>query len=223
MRSATSSRRVPSRFSAQRRKSLSTRTQFSLVNFPDLGGSNAEAAEEQARTRGHAAGYAAGLRAAEVALDRERRAEAAERAAIAALAQERNESHIALLRAAIAAVNARTAPVLDEAHQLIATGAIDLAESIIGIELSDAPRSARAAVTRALRDVDPTTILVLRMHPSTLAALEDDCIVDGITYSADASVAPGDAIADFAEGYLDARISSAISRARIALIEGPAY
>lgn len=206
----------------QRRKSLSTNAQFSLVNFPDLGGSGVEAAEEQARTRGHAAGYAAGLRAAEVALDRERRAEAAERAAVAALAHERAEAHAALLRAAVASINSRTAPVLDEAHQLIAHGSIDLAEAIIGIELSDAPRAARAAVTRALRDVDPAVVLVVRMNPSTLAALEDDCVVEGISYVADPSIAPGDAVTDFAEGYLDARISSAIARARTALIEGPA-
>lgn len=192
------------------------------MNFPDLGGSGVEAAEEQARTRGHAAGYAAGLRAAEVALDRERRAEAAERAAVAALAHERAEAHAALLRAAVASINSRTAPVLDEAHQLIAHGAIDLAEAIIGIELSDAPRAARAAVTRALRDVDPAVVLVVRMNPSTLAALEDDCVVEGISYVADPSIAPGDAVTDFAEGYLDARISSAIARARTALIEGPA-
>lgn len=192
------------------------------MNFPDLGGSGVEAAEEQARTRGHAAGYAAGLRAAEVALDRERRAEAAERAAVAALAHERAEAHAALLRAAVASINSRTAPVLDEAHQLIAQGAIDLAEAIIGIELSDAPRAARAAVTRALRDVDPAVVLVVRMNPSTLAALEDDCVVEGISYVADPSIAPGDAVTDFAEGYLDARISSAIARARTALIEGPA-
>lgn len=201
---------------------MSTNAQFSLVNFPDLGGSGVEAAEEQARTRGHAAGYAAGLRAAEVALDRERRAEAAERAAVAALAHERAEAHAALLRAAVASINSRTAPVLDEAHQLIAHGAIDLAEAIIGIELSDAPRAARAAVTRALRDVDPAVVLVVRMNPSTLAALEDDCVVEGISYVADPSIAPGDAVTDFAEGYLDARISSAIARARTALIEGPA-
>lgn len=201
---------------------MSTNAQFSLVNFPDLGGSGVEAAEEQARTRGHAAGYAAGLRAAEVALDRERRAEAAERAAVAALAHERAEAHAALLRAAVASINSRTAPVLDEAHQLIAQGAIDLAEAIIGIELSDAPRAARAAVTRALRDVDPAVVLVVRMNPSTLAALEDDCVVEGISYVADPSIAPGDAVTDFAEGYLDARISSAIARARTALIEGPA-
>lgn len=192
------------------------------MNFPDLGGSGVEAAEEQARTRGHAAGYAAGLRAAEVALDRERRAEAAERAAVAALAHERAEAHAALLRAAVASINSRTAPVLDEAHQLIAHGSIDLAEAIIGIELSDAPRAARAAVTRALRDVDPAVVLVVRMNPSTLAALEDDCVVEGISYVADPSIAPGDAVTDFAEGYLDARISSAIARARTALIEGPA-
>lgn len=201
---------------------MSTNAQFSLVNFPDLGGSGVEAAEEQARTRGHAAGYAAGLRAAEVALDRERRAEAAERAAVAALAHERAEAHAALLRAAVASINSRTAPVLDEAHQLIAHGSIDLAEAIIGIELSDAPRAARAAVTRALRDVDPAVVLVVRMNPSTLAALEDDCVVEGISYVADPSIAPGDAVTDFAEGYLDARISSAIARARTALIEGPA-
>lgn len=200
---------------------MSTERAFSPVSFPAVGGTPG-LVEAQARTRGHASGYAAGMRAAEQTLRAQMDAAAAEHAALMASTRAQANQLAALLSAAIDAVNDRTAPVVAEAQKAIAEASVDLAEAIIGVELSDAPTSARAAVTRALRDIDPGSVLTLRMHPDTLAALDDTAIVSGLSYSADPSLTPGDAVADFANGHLDARIGSAVARARAALLEGPA-
>lgn len=202
---------------------MSTDVQFSPLSFPPVGsGATTALAEAQARTRGHASGYAAGMRAAEETLRYERAQAAAEHAQVMAAGRERIDALAALLAAAIDGVNARVAPVLADAQQTIAAASVEVAEAVIGVELSDAPTSARAAVTRALRDVDPAAVLVVRVHPQTLAALDEPALVDGINYSADASLQPGDAVVDFADGYLDARIATAVARARAALLEGPA-
>ncbi|MCW4385733.1 FliH/SctL family protein [Salinibacterium sp. SYSU T00001] len=200
---------------------MSTEAAFSPLHFPALG-STPGLVEEQARTRGYASGYAAGMRAAEQTLRTERAAAAAEHARLMDEGRARIDSLAALLTAAVDAVGARVAPVLEEAQKQLAAASVDLAETIIGVELADGPTSARAVVERALRDVDPAVVLSVRVHPETLAALDEAALVDGLNYSADPGLAPGDAIVDFPDGYLDARIGAAVARARAALAEGHA-
>lgn len=200
---------------------MSTEMQFSPLSFPPLGDTTG-LAEAQARTRGHASGYAAGMRAAEQTLRAERQQAAAAHDALMGSARQRSESLAALLAAAVDAVNERVEPVLADAQQALAAASIDLAEAIVGTELADGPASARSIVQRALRTVDPTAVLVVRVHPDSLGFLDETALVTGVHYSADASLQPGDAIVDFADGYLDARISTALARAKAALLEGPA-
>jgi len=201
---------------------MSTDVVFSPVAFPSVGGPAQPADDANARARGHAAGYAAGMRMAEEELRQLAARHAEENAAQLAAADDRADQLAVLLEAAVRSVNARVAPVLDEAQRTLAGAAIELAEAVVGCELADGETSARAAVTRALQGVDPALVLTVRLHPDTLAALDDVALVAGIAYSADPGLAPGDAITDFAEGYLDARISSALDRARSALLDGPA-
>jgi flagellar assembly protein FliH len=200
---------------------MSTDQRFNQLVFPALGDTSG-LAEAQARTRGHASGYAAGMRAAEATLRAERQQAEAEHAELLDAARRRADSLAALLAAAVDAVNERTAPVLDQAQQAVATASIELAEAIIGVELADGETAARSIVARTLRTVDPAVVLVVRVHPETLAALDEPALVTGVTYTADATLQPGDAVVDFADGYLDARIDTAIARARAALLEGPA-
>lgn len=201
---------------------MSTDVTFSPVAFPSLGGPAHPAGGENVRAAGHAAGYAAGMRIAEEELRLLAARHAAEHAALLAEAAGRVDRLVGLLEAAVRGVEARIAPVLGEAQRALAVAAIELAEAVIGCELADGEASARAAVTRALRGVDPALVLTVRLHPDTLAALDEAALVAGITYRADPDLAPGDAITDFAEGYLDARIGSALGRARAALLDGPA-
>src|SRR5690606_34502950 len=113
--------------------------------------------------RGHAAGYAAGMRAAEEALRVQRAALAEEHAQLMRSTRERADALVAALTAAVGAVGRRTAPVLETAQQTIAAASLDLAETIIGVELSDAATGAKAALTRALADIDPAMVLTVRM------------------------------------------------------------
>ena len=199
---------------------MSTDIAFSPIAFPSLGAASEQGSGEPARMQGHAAGYAAGLRAAEAELERRALRQQQEHAAAMAAGAERTEGLAELLRQAIRAVEQRTAPVLADAQQSLAAAAIDLAEAIVGCELADGEASARSAVTRALAAVDPALVLAVRLHPTTLAALDESAMVDGIAYRADDSLQPGDAIAELPDGYLDARISAAVDRARQAMLEG---
>lgn len=203
---------------------MSTEAAFSPLSFPALG-STPGLVEAQARTRGHASGYAAGMRAAEEALQAERDRALAEHAALMEATRTRADALTALLSAAVESVNEHVAPVLAEAQAAIAAASVDLAEAIIGVELADGPTSARAALSRALSDVDPAAVLRVRMHPETLSALESldpARLPEGVSFVADATLASGDAVAELPDGHLDARIGAAVARARAALLDGPA-
>jgi flagellar assembly protein FliH len=197
---------------------MSTDAAFSPLSFPAV--ASRHDGDHPARTRGHAAGYAAGLRLAEEELREQLALLAEEHATAVATATARIDRLAALLEAAVRSVEASVVPVLADAQHSLAHAVIELAEVVVGCELADGETSARAAVTRALDGVDPALVLTVRLHPDTLADLDDAAIVPGITYTADASLEPGDAVTDFAEGYLDARISSALARAREALLGG---
>jgi flagellar assembly protein FliH len=57
------------------------------------------------------------------------------------------------------------------------------------------------------------------MNPDDLALVADAvAAADGIEFVADPGIRPGDAIAELQDGLIDARLSSALDRARTALI-----
>jgi flagellar assembly protein FliH len=59
----------------------------------------------------------------------------------------------------------------------------------------------------------------VRMNPLDLGVLDDAVrAASGVSFTADASIARGDAIADLPLGYLDARIATAVARARAAML-----
>lgn len=202
---------------------MSIDASFSRVTFPTLKTSAQDAVEVSSRAAGHAAGYAAGLRAAaeemaaQAALQEEALAEAI------AEGRARIDAAVATLNAAAEALNQRTIPLLAEAQDALAATAIDLAEAVIGRELSDSDTSATSAMHRALAGVDPALVHLVRLHPDDLAALDADTIsAAGVSFTADASLSRGDAVTEFADGYLDARITAALERARAAILEvGP--
>ncbi|MEA5457147.1 FliH/SctL family protein [Sinomonas sp. JGH33] len=202
------------------------RTEVQPVVFPALRAPG----ESEGFTRGHAAGYAAGLRRAE-AEARARRAEHdAELATILAAGRERVERAVTVLDTAADALAQRVAPVLSEAEAQLAAAAVALAEAVLGRELSDAPRAARAALERALSAPDAASVLRVRLHPDDLALLEglregapDAGTSPGappaVVLVADPTLARGDAVAVYPDGELDARIGTALARAAEALAE----
>jgi len=132
---------------------------------------------------------------------------------------------LAVLERATAAASARTVPALDEAVCSIHQAAIELATAVLGRELASGEGSARAALDRALSlppDVGPLTVRLHREDLARVRALLDEeraTLPAGTELVADAALAPGDAISEFPNGYLDARIGSALERARRALLE----
>ncbi|WP_349899725.1 FliH/SctL family protein [Parafrigoribacterium soli] len=196
---------------------------FAALTFPALKHPNQDAMDAQARTRGHAAGYASGLRAAA----REAEARVVElNAETTAMLNVRNaqlDAALAALDTAARQLHDRAIPTIEQAQDVLVSSAIELAEAILGYELADGPRSARAALARVLEHADPKMLLTVRMHPADIAELDGTApdaahSASGVEIVADASLERGDALGDFADGYLDARIRTALDRARAALL-----
>ncbi|TFC66978.1 hypothetical protein [Cryobacterium sp. TMT2-4] len=207
------------------------RSNFSAVTFPSLQGER-DAGGDASRARGHAAGYTAGLRAAAAEVDARIARLDAEQAAAGAIGQARIDRAVALLGAAAAALHERTVPVIQEAEDTLVATALELAEAILGYSLGDADASARAALGRALATgatgVTGATVTTgalgtirphsVRMNPADLALIDLITRADaGVDFTADADLARGDAIAEFPDGFLDARIGTALTRAKAAL------
>lgn len=193
---------------------------FSPAIFPALRNSHQDAADTKIRASGHAAGYAAGLRAAsEEVAARATRLEAEHEAALQK-GREAVEQAVSRLGAATEALNSRTVPLLRDAQHAIAATAIDLAEMIIGRELGNEETSAQAAIRRALSGVDLAVVHSVRMNPADLALLGDTVLADaGVTFVPDVTLSRGDAITEFPNGYLDARVQTAFDRAKAAILE----
>ena len=210
------------------------RSNFSAVTFPSLQGER-DAGGDASRARGHAAGYTAGLRAAAAEVDARIARLDAEQTAAGAIGQARIDRAVALLGAAAAALHERTVPVIQEAEDTLVATALELAEAILGYSLGDADASARAALGRALATgatgatgVTGATVTTgalgtvrphsVRMNPADLALIDLITRADaGVDFTADADLARGDAIAEFPDGFLDARIGTALTRAKAAL------
>jgi flagellar assembly protein FliH len=221
---------------------------FARVSYPSvsLPGSDAattrQAHDARAEARGHAAGYAAGLRAAELELAARRAVLEAEQSDLLHRLQAANISAVEALAASARALDARVAPVLDDAEEALVATAFELAEAVLGYELrasesvddgshgADATdpragRTARAAVARALAVTDPGDVVTVRLHPADLAQLDAatrDSVAAEVSFVADASLARGDAEAERRIGQVDARLGTALDRARTALLGDPA-
>ena len=240
---------------------------FARVSYPSvsLPGSDAatvrQAHDARAEARGHAAGYAAGLRAAELELAARRAVLEAEHSDLLHRLQAATVSAVEALAASARALDARVAPVLDDAEEALVATAFELAEAVLDYELrasesvdGDLPgadastrgagtgdpstratdpapsgprtgRTARAAVARALAVTEPGDVVTVRLHPADLAQLGPatlDSVAADVAFVADASLARGDAEAELRVGQVDARLGSALDRARTALLGDPA-
>jgi flagellar assembly protein FliH len=193
---------------------------FFPMTFPSLPATaQQEQTDADSRAAGHAAGYAAGLRAAGAELAGQKAALDAEHRAALLHDAARTDRAIVVLTAAALALDSRLLPVVSDAQDAIAVSALDLAETIIGAELANSERSAKAALARALAAVDPATITTIRLNPLDLSVLDENVrAASAVSFTADASLARGDAIADLPLGYLDARITTAVARARSAIL-----
>ena len=199
---------------------MSSDAGFSTLSYPALRNAASDSRDDQARVSGHAAGFAAGLREAEAQVAARIAALEAETAASISHGRARVDLAVALLNSAADALDTRTVPLLESAHSTLAESAMLVAEAVVGSELSDAGVAARSALHRALDSVDVGVVHEVRMNPADLATLGPDVLAAaGVTFTPDATLARGDAMTQFPDGYLDARIGSALARVKAAIEE----
>jgi flagellar assembly protein FliH len=208
---------------------------FSRLVYPSLSGARASDQADpdlERRTRaeasGHAAGYAAGLRAADAELTARRAVLEAEHADALARLHEATSASLTALAAAGRALQDRVVPALHEAEEALVATAFDLASAVVGYEVAASERTregdprvgrtARAALGRALDGLDPTVVVRVRLHPADAALVAEAARSAGVDVVGDPSLRPGDAEADLPTGLVDARLATALDRARVALL-----
>lgn len=197
---------------------------FAQMAFPQLRQPEPETRDD-GYVLGHAAGYTAGLRAAET--ERLRRLEELEAEVAARREQQQHEARYlaGLLQSAAAALNARTLPTVAAAEQTLVAAAVELAEAVLGYELKDRSKAARAALDRALSGSKGLDTVAIAMNPEDVALLADvdmgsGPVHTGVELTADPSVNPGDAVVELPHGFLDAKIGTALARVKEALAVG---
>lgn len=199
--------------------------------FPVLGSATTRDLAAAADVRGHAAGYAAGLRAAQAETDALRARLQAEHTARLASLHADTVRRVQVLDAATNALLSQIVPVLRDAEDSLVEAALDLAEAVVGyavrasrpddesgattgLEARPTP-GAEATVRRALASVDATVALAVRVSPADAARVADlDLPVPVV---GDPALRDGDAVVDLPDGLLDARLAAALDRARAAL------
>lgn len=174
------------------------------------------ATRDQARAAGFAAGFAAGAREAARSAAVEAQTNRKLLAQAETIRSAEHDQAMEALAAAARSLRNRQEPVLDDAEQQLFAAAVDLAEAILGVELSDAETSARAALHRVMTVHDGGQITI-RMNPRDAEVIAT--APDLVRIVPDAALAHGDAVADHPDGEIDARIGNALQRARTVLAE----
>ncbi|MBG6178846.1 FliH/SctL family protein [Arthrobacter sp. CAN_A1] len=195
---------------------MSTETPVFAHAFPALTLQESGSAD-RSHAQGHAAGYAAGMRAAAEELRRTAAAQQAEHAAFRQREQARIDQAVRGLDAAARAFAAKVATVDSASEHLVHSAALELAEAVVGAQLS-AGDPARLALSRALQATDPDDVRRIRLSPADWDSLDDETrAATGVAIVPDSALATGDAMVDLTDGYLDARIGSALARAKQSL------
>lgn len=103
----------------------------------------------------------------------------------------------------------------DIEDQVVAT-ALQIAEALIGHELSQPDERGRDAIARALALAPERGHVTARLHPADIAVIDPAAISTGRTIDIipDPTLAPGDCIVDVGACRVDARIGPALERAR---------
>lgn len=172
------------------------------------------AAVEEAIARGYAEGFADGHRQGLEAGRAEARAEA-ERAE--ADHRQQLEAALGAVARAAAELTARREEVIAGLENALVTAAVDLAEAVIGRELTATTTAGRDALVRALRLVDGLEPAIVRLHPADLATIGETAdIAPGrdLTVVPDHGIEPGGCVVEVGDGRIDAQIGPALDRIR---------
>lgn len=183
------------------------------------------AARAAAEAQGFAAGWAAGQQAARAAAEVELQELRAQIAAAAARQAGAVERALAAVAAAAGSLERRVAPVAAECHEALTATAVDVAEALLGRELTLIADPVMDAVRRALDLAPQGRPVVLRLNPadhaSLLAGAAAETTLDDtgreLTLVADPGVEPGGCVAECDATRIDAQLGSALERVREAL------
>ncbi|MBU2663102.1 flagellar assembly protein [Actinoplanes bogorensis] len=187
-------------------------------------GDSLERAKQQARTSGYAEGWAQGQREAAAAAEG-----AAARAQAAEQAHEQRRSHalgqaVNALGRAVTDLENQLMPTFAELQEVLLAHAFELAEAIVGRSLDDAEGRTAGAVRRAMQAVPEAGQLVVSLHPDDYHTLvgeggDTEFEYEGrrVRLRPDATLHPGDAVAETGMATVDATIAAAVARARDAL------
>lgn len=200
---------------------MSTDARFAAAAFPELRDGTGTGLETRERVRGHAAGYAAGFREAHRTAEAQRTCQEAEHQALLHGHEIRLRQQLEVLNTAAEALSRRAVPVAEDVQDAFVEAAFELAEAIVGHELRDAGSAARSAVTRALAAAGSADVHRIRLHPADLEILAEEVRAGaGVVLAVDPALRRGDAVAELADGFVDARIGTSLARAKAAL-QGP--
>src|SRR3954454_5371787 len=174
---------------------------------------------------GYAEGWALGQQQALAAAQAEAERRAQQQAALDAAARRRCESAVDALAQAAGQLHQRQLPVLDEMGETLLEAALALAAAVLDRELQGLDDTALLALRRSVAPLPGHGQVRVRVSPADHAELSRhlggpawegrdlDLVVDP-------SLRPGEAVAEADGAVVDARIASALDRARTAL-SGP--
>ena len=190
--------------------------------YPELVKDETPEVRERARVQGHAAGYAAGRKAATETLSADRDALRAEADRVLGEQIDGLQSALGAVRRAAGELNAHTAMSLEGTEEAVLAAALEIAGMILGRAIAeDHEGAAVAALRRALEAAGPVPVRIVRMHPDDLELVSmvasDEA---GLQLLPDPRIARGDAMVDLPDGVVDACIASAVDRVRRALLGG---
>lgn len=180
-------------------------------------------ARQDAKSAGYATGWAHGIQAArDIARRLAERTEQEQAAAETVRAGQISQA-VAALDTAAGRLERLSVPSAEQLESVIVTSAFTLAEAIIAARLADDTVRGRDALTRALALAPQGEPVTVHLNPddhhviTTTAPTAASDLGRTVTLVPDASLAPGDATAECAATNVDARIETALARAREAL------
>jgi flagellar assembly protein FliH len=115
------------------------------------------------------------------------------------------------------ALHAREGTARVEIEDQVVASAFEIAQVLVGHELTHTESLGRAALARALQYAPADGHVVARLHPDDIVTLENpEQLVPGrqLTVVPDASLALGDCIVEVAACRIDARLAGAVQRVR---------
>ena len=175
---------------------------------------------ERAHAEGHAAGYAEGIKAADVVVLEAERAAAQRLAESQARGERRLVSATAALGAAVRQLEESYVPTADDIRETILGTVLTLVEDLLGRELSVAEAPGLDALRRALTLCPADCPTIVRLHPDDLAEIPEDALAelpDAVTVIADPEVERAGALAETGTRRVDAQLGPALLRVQAVL------